>query len=360
MKSKAAVLLEQGEKLETRTIDIGQPGEGEVIVAVRAAGVCHSDLSICDGTLPFATPCVPGHEAAGEVVEVGPGVTRVRPGDRVLLSFLAACGRCPSCVRGETFLCSSSDPLDIKPRYTMDGDGVFQSLISAFAEYTRVPEGCCVSLSDEVSYEVAALVSCAVMTGVGAALTTASVQPGSSVAVIGCGGVGLNIIQGARIAGAEQIIAVDTSEEKLDTARRFGATEVVRADLADPVDQVTAASTGGQGVDYAFEAVGRSRTIEQAINMARRGGTAVVVGAGRLDDEVTQTAFSFAYAARTVIGSCYGSANIDRDFARLLRLYRRGLLDIDGLISDRIALEDVEGAFTRMRAGIGSRSVIVF
>jgi S-(hydroxymethyl)glutathione dehydrogenase/alcohol dehydrogenase len=303
---------------------------------------------------------VPGHEASGEVVEIGPGVTRVRPGDRVILSFQAACGECPSCVRGEAYLCTTSDPLDLKPKYTMNGEGVYQSLISAFAEYTRVPEQSCVPLNYDVSFEAAALISCAVMTGVGAALNTAAVRPGSSVAVVGCGGVGLNIIQGARIAGAEQIIAVDTSDEKLSTASRFGATDAVRADLSDPVDQVAVISSAGQGVDYAFEAVGRSRTIEQAINMTRRGGTAVIVGAGSLDDVVEQTAFSYVYAARTVIGSCYGSANIDRDFDMLLRLYQRGLLDVDSLISDRITLDDVDDAFARMQAGIGSRSVILF
>jgi S-(hydroxymethyl)glutathione dehydrogenase/alcohol dehydrogenase len=362
MECRAAVLVEQGDKLQVRTVDIGEPQTGEVIVRIRAAGVCHSDLSICDGTLPFATPTVPGHEASGEVVELGPGVTRVRVGDRVILSFIAACGDCFHCVRGEPYLCSASDPLDVKPKYTLGDEGVYQSLTSAFAEYTRVPEHSCVPLRgmDDVSFEVAALVSCAVMTGVGAALNTAKVEPGSSVAVLGCGGVGLNIVQGARIAGATEIIAVDTSEAKLETARAFGATDAVRADLSDATDAVVARSPGGRGVDYAFEAVGRSTTIEQTIAMVRRGGTAVIVGAGSFDDLATQTALSFTYAARKVIGSCYGSANVDRDFPRLLEFHRRGLLDIESLISERIGLGDIDDAFARMRAGIGSRSVVLF
>jgi S-(hydroxymethyl)glutathione dehydrogenase/alcohol dehydrogenase len=362
MECKAAVLADQGEDLKIETIDIGEPEAGEVIVRIRAAGVCHSDLSICDGILPFATPTVPGHEASGEVVEVGPAVTRVRPGDRVILSFIASCGTCFHCVRGEPYLCSASDPLDVKPKYTLDGEGVYQSLTSAFAEYTRVPEHSCVPMygMDDVSFEVAALVSCAVMTGVGAAMNTAQVQPGSSVAVLGCGGVGLNIVQGARIAGATDIIAVDTSEAKLDTAKAFGATDTVRADLSDATDAVVARSPAGRGVDYAFEAVGRSSTIEQTIAMVRRGGTAVIVGAGSLDDMTTQTALSFTYAARRIIGSCYGSANVDRDFPQLLEFQRRGMLDIESLISERIALDGINDAFARMRAGIGSRSVVMF
>jgi S-(hydroxymethyl)glutathione dehydrogenase/alcohol dehydrogenase len=178
--------------------------------------------------------------------------------------------------------------------------------------------------------------------------------------VLGCGGVGLNIVQGARIAGATEIIAVDTSEAKLDTAKAFGATEAVRADLSDATDAVVALSPAGRGVDYAFEAIGRSNTIEQAIAMTRRGGTAVIVGAGSFDDMTAQTALSFTYAARRTIGSCYGSANVDRDFARLLDFNRRGLLDIESLISDRISLDGIDDAFARMRAGIGSRSVVVF
>jgi S-(hydroxymethyl)glutathione dehydrogenase/alcohol dehydrogenase len=180
------------------------------------------------------------------------------------------------------------------------------------------------------------------------------------VAVLGCGGVGLNIVQGARIAGATEIIAVDTSEAKLETAKTFGATRAVRADLYDATDAVVELSPAGRGVDYAFEAIGRSSTIEQTIAMTRRGGTAVIVGAGSLDDLTTQTALSFTYAARKVIGSCYGSANVDRDFVRLLEFHQRGLLNIESLISDRIALDDIDDAFARMRAGIGSRSVVLF
>ena len=283
-----AVLTQVGKPLEIRDdLELREPGEGEVLVALRASGVCHSDLSLQNGTLTAAVPVVLGHEGAGEVLATGPGVTGVAVGDHVILSWIPPCGQCFFCLGGQPQLCTSVRAARAdRPSPLSDSDGpVNVGLgIGTFGEQTVVPVQAAIPIDHDIPFDVAALVGCGVMTGVGAAINTARVRPGSVVVVIGCGGVGLNVIQGARLAGAATILAVDRFDYKLEMARKFGATHVVHdVDLGDAIAELT----GGIGADYAFEVVGRSPTIRMAWDVTRRGGTTVVVGAGSRTDEVS-------------------------------------------------------------------------
>jgi S-(hydroxymethyl)glutathione dehydrogenase/alcohol dehydrogenase len=305
-------------------------------------------------------PAVPGHEGAGVVVEVGRDVTSVRPGDHVILNWTPACGACFFCNRGERYLCERAADDALKAPYaTLGGERVNPVLGSgAFAEETLVLERAVVPIPDDVPFEIAALVGCAVTTGVGAVLNTARVHEGATVVVLGCGGVGLSIVQGARLAGAERIVAVDLTEAKRALARDLGATDVL--DGNDDVETAVKDLTGGHGADYAFEAIGRATTIRTAYRSVRRGGTVVVVGAGRHDDKVSFSALELFFQARTIVGCVYGSADVARDFPRLLAHYRAGDLDLDRLITDRITLDQVNDALAAMEAGEGARSVVLF
>jgi S-(hydroxymethyl)glutathione dehydrogenase / alcohol dehydrogenase len=335
------------------------PGPAEVKIRLRAAGVCHSDLSARNGSLPQPVPAILGHEAAGDVVAAGDGVTDLAVGDRVIASWLPPCGSCPSCLRGQPFLCMAHViAAYIQPRFLVGETPAFGLAgCGAFAQEMVVPREGAVKFADDVPYEVAALVGCGVMTGVGAVINTARVEPGAKVAVIGCGGVGIAAIQGARLSGAAVIVGVDTVESKHEAARRFGATHAVRP---DQLSELSAQVTGGEGFDYAFEVVGTPPTIRAAWAAARRGGTVVVVGAGRPDQQVEFTPFELLFDGKQLLGSLYGSADVRRDYAQMLDLWRAGLLDLEGMITQRLQLEDIDDALRALGRGDVIRQVITY
>ncbi|GII31819.1 Zn-dependent alcohol dehydrogenase [Planotetraspora mira] len=356
---RGVILREVGKPVEVSDrLTLRRPGPGEVRVRLRAAGVCHSDLSMCDGTLPAPRPLVPGHEGAGEVVELGPGVAGPPVGTHVILSWIPPCGNCYFCLGGQPNLCVTARSAAGPPTLSLGDEQAHAALgVGCFAEETVVDARAAIPIPDDVPFDVAAVVGCGVLTGVGAVVNTAGVRPGSSVLVIGCGGVGINVIQGAKLAAAAPVLAVDRLPGKLEIARRFGATHTTTPDgLADAVKELTE----GRGFDYAFEVVGRSATIKQAWQATRRGGTTVVVGAGSLEDQVSFSAAELFATERRLLGCLYGSGDVRTDFGRLLRLWRAGRLDLDGLISRRITLDDVGDAFTAMASGEVIRSLIVF
>ena len=366
MRVRAAVLDAVGGRLEVAELDLAPPQAGEVLVRLHASGVCHSDQNAIDGTAATPCPAVLGHEGAGVVEEVGPGVTRVRKGQRVALSWAPSCGRCEECLRDLPHLCGEAWPamasgglMDRTTRLSRDGEPVFHySFISSFAERCVVPERSCVPVPDDVPFEIAALVGCAVTTGVGAVWNTAGVRPGDRVAVLGCGGVGLSAILAAVAAGAAPIVAVDVSPAKLDVARSLGATDTVEAaeDPAETGDRIRAVSGGG--VDYAIEATGRPEAMQAAFLGTRTRGAAVLIGIPREDATLSLPALSIPRMERRVLGSLYGSSRPERDFPRILDQYRRGRLPLDRLISHRLPLDDVELAFDLLRRHESVRSVL--
>jgi NDMA-dependent alcohol dehydrogenase len=367
--ARAAVLTGVGEPLEVAgDVEIERPHAGEVMVRMAASGVCHSDLSCQNGTMPAAVPMVLGHEGAGVVEAVGDGVTAVAPGDHVVISWVPQCGRCFYCGRGQPHLCEEANVamatgglLDGTTRLRWRGQPLRQMAGSGtFSEVSIVPATGVVRIPADVELNVAALLGCAVLTGTGAALNTAPVAPGDTVAVVGCGGVGLNVIQGATIAGAERIIGVDVHATKLALAEEFGATHTVDAGAGDPVSAVMSL-TGERGADVAFEVIGLQQTIDQAIVMTRRGGRTVLVGVPPMDVAVAVPAFfGLVMADKTVRGCWYGSSDVRRDIPRLIGLYRDGRLKLDQLISRTITLDQVNDAFDAMKTGEIARSVITY
>jgi S-(hydroxymethyl)glutathione dehydrogenase/alcohol dehydrogenase len=358
---RAAVLREVGAPLSIEDVELAPPGPGMVRVRLRASGVCHSDLSLQDGSMPQATPAVLGHEGAGVVTGTRAGVATVAPGDHVVLSWVAPCRRCWYCLAGRPELCEHGmDHAFAGPYGTAGHDEVWCGLgTGTFAEETVVPETAAIRIDPAFPLDLAALAGCAVVTGVGAVLNTARVAAGESAAVVGCGGVGLAAIQGARLAGAYPIVAVDRVAAKLDLARANGATHTVDATVDDPASAARDL-TGGRGVDHAFEVVGLSSTILAAYGMARRGGTVTVVGAGGFDDLVSIPAMNLMVDAKRLQGSVYGSTDPARDIPRMIELARAGALDLERLVTARIALDGVNDAFAAMVGGQVARSVIVF
>ena len=354
---KAAILRDRHQPMEIRDdVAILEPGPGDVHVRLAASGVCHSDLSSQNGTIPGPLPCVLGHEGAGVVVEAGSAVQGLKSGDHVIASFTPACGSCRRCLGQQPYLCEMMHASSQAMRFRAGDEEVAGFCgLGTFAEEMVVPAASLVAIPVDIPLHVAALIGCGVTTGVGASMWTAEVSPGSSVLVIGAGGVGIAAIQGARIAGAAEILAVDMVESKLEQAKTFGATHAV---TPDQLDDAKATITGGDGFDFALECIGRSDTVRQAYDATRRGGTTVVVGMGGFEDNVSFNGFELAYQAKTLKGSMYGSADVRTDFAKLLRLWRQGKLDLEGMISRRIALEDVNDAFRAMEAGEVIRSVI--
>jgi S-(hydroxymethyl)glutathione dehydrogenase/alcohol dehydrogenase len=358
---KAAVLPRYGDPLGIEDVTLSELRPDQVRVRIAASGVCHSDLSIQNGSIPFPLPAVLGHEGAGVVEEVGSAVTRVAPGDHVVLCWVPPCRTCYYCLHNQPVLCQQGMADAFGAPYGESGGVALLAGLgtATFAEETLVLERAVVPIEKSIPLDIAALVGCAVATGVGAVINTARVEPGSSVAVVGCGGVGLSAIQGARLAGAARIIAVDRAAAALERARDAGATDVVDASGTEAVESVKEL-TAGRGVDYGFEVVGSSATIKLAFAMTRRGGTTTLVGAGRADDEVSFSAMDLFVDAKAILGCVYGSADPDRDFPRLLELHGGGRLDLDQLITRRIALDEVNEAFRAMEAGEVARSVIVF
>jgi len=347
-----------GQPLVIEDVQVDEPRAGEVLVKTSASGVCHSDLHFMEGSYPTAVPIVLGHESAGVVQKVGAGVRNVKPGDRVVIAFVTSCGYCDNCVQGKPYICNNTAALGRGDRLSLNGNPIPQfANMSAFAEYQLVSANACVPVPDGVPMEVAALVGCSVMTGVGAVANTAKIPVGSTVAVIGAGGVGLNVIQGAALAGASRIIAIDLLENKLAAAREFGATDVIDASNADAVSQVMQ-MTGG-GVDFAFEAIGLAKTAEQCFGMIKRGGRAVVVGMIPVTQTVNVPGVGFLME-KGIIGSFYGSTRQTHDMPWLMELYRQKRLKIDELISRRYELSQINEAYTALKNGEVNRSVIVF
>jgi len=357
---KAAVLYAPNQPLVIEDIEIDEPQANEVLIKTSATGVCHSDLHFMEGKWMYPMPVVLGHESAGVVEKVGPGVTNVKPGDRVVVAFVQSCGACDRCTTGRPNLCSNGQSLNRMGRIKLNGQPMVQFAgMSAFAEWQLVSNKACVIVPDGVPMEVAALVGCSVMTGVGAVTNTVKLQVGETVAVVGCGGVGLNIIQGARLAGASRIIAVDLMESKLAAAKEFGATDVVDASSGDAVQQVMA-MTGG-GVDYAFEAIGLMKTAQQCFEMAKRGGQAVVVGMLPLMEQLTIPNAGMSFLGeKGIVGSYYGSTRQTYDMPWLMELYRQKRLKIDELISRRYELGQINEAYDALKGGEVNRSVITF
>ena len=357
---KAAVLYAPNQPLVIEDIEIDEPQANEVLIKTSATGVCHSDLHFMEGKWMYPMPVVLGHESAGVVEKVGPGVTNVKPGDRVVVAFVQSCGACDRCTTGRPNLCSNGQSLNRMGRIKLNGQPMVQFAgMSAFAEWQLVSNKACVIVPDGVPMEVAALVGCSVMTGVGAVTNTVKLQVGQTVAVVGCGGVGLNIIQGARLAGASRIIAVDLMESKLAAAKEFGATDVVDASSGDAVQQVMA-MTGG-GVDYAFEAIGLMKTAQQCFEMAKRGGQAVVVGMLPLMEQLTIPNAGMSFLGeKGIVGSYYGSTRQTYDMPWLMELYRQKRLKIDELISRRYELGQINEAYEALKGGEVNRSVVTF
>lgn len=356
---KAAVLWERRTPLKIEDLTQADPEAGEVRVKLAASGVCHSDLSHMTRDTWSVPPMVMGHEGAGVVAEVGPGVTRVKPGDHVIIAFGSRCGECFFCLRGEPYLCTpAAQPPRIKLR---KGDVAINPFtgVGTFAEYTLVDQRNLVVIPDDMPLDRASLIACGVTTGIGAVINTAKVEPGASVAVIGAGGVGLNVVQGARLAGAARIIAVDVRDNKLEMARTFGATHGVNASREDPIEAVRKL-TGGYGADYAFEVIGHPKTIEQAYEMVRKGGTAVVVGVAEETAQLSLSAVSFMRTGKTLMGCNYGSVRPQVDFPRFVDLYMNGRIMLDELISRRFTLDEVNQAFEAMEAGEVARGVIMY
>ena len=366
MKTRAAVMYEHNQPVVVEELELDEPKANEVLVRTAASGVCHSDLSVVTGTIFYDAAVALGHEGAGIIERVGDEVTGFHPGDHVILSFVSYCGSCRMCQMEKVCLCESYDvprgfQLDGTYRlHNNSGAGILQmARIATMSEYMVVPQQNLVKIDDHYSLEKAALVGCGVTTGVGAVLNTAKVEPGSSVAVIGTGGVGLNAIQGAVLAQAERIIAVDIAERKLNFAKSFGATDVVNASTGDPVEAVREL-TAGLGVDYAFEVIGNPKTIVQAYNMVRAAGTAVIVGMAHHQSDVSIPAQHLVSTERQLIGSFYGSCHPRVDMPKLLSLYTEGKLKLDELITRNYRLEQINEAFADMEAGENARGVILF
>jgi S-(hydroxymethyl)glutathione dehydrogenase/alcohol dehydrogenase len=340
-------------------VEVAPPGPGEVTIAIKATGVCHSDLHAMEGSLPQRLPFIPGHEGAGVISAVGEGVTELAVGDHVIVAWSPPCGRCRDCTeRMSPHLCVMIQfTITGIPRYSRGGEQIYgMAGMGTFAEEVTVPQEAAIKIDDDVPFEIASLIGCGVSTGVGAAINTAKVRPGSSVVVFGCGGVGIAAIQGARIAGAATIVAVDLQAAKLDQAKALGATHACHPDdLAALRAELT-----GDGFDHAFEAIGLPTTIRAAYDAVRRGGTACIVGVGKMDEPVAFNAFEVFFNEKTFVGSYYGSVDVRSDFHVLLRLWRAGQLDLEGMITARGTIADVNDAVQVMKRGEAIRTVLTF
>ena len=357
---KAAIFHGPHQPLTIEDVEIDTPMAQEVVVRVVASGVCHSDLHFVDGFYPFPAPAILGHEAAGVVEAVGPMVDEFKRGDHVIACLSVFCGRCEYCLTGRTHLCASRPvrPKDAPPKLRWQGKPVAQfANLSGYAEKMLVHQNAIVTVRDDMPLDRAALIGCGVTTGVGAALNTARVEPGSMVAVFGCGGVGLATIQGARIGGARMIIAVDVHEHKLTTARELGATHGVDASAHDPV-QAIREMTGG-GVDFSFEAIGLKKAAEQCFDCLRPGGTATVIGMIPVGQKIELEGSVFL-REKKIQGSSMGSNRFKVDMPRYIDFYMQGRLKLDEMITRRMKLDEVNEAFRAMKAGEVARSVLMF
>ena len=361
---KAAVMRANNAPLELEDIDIDAPGPGEVLLKTVASGICHSDLHVIEGGIPMPPPCVLGHEPAGIVEAVGPGVTDVAPGDHVIGCISRWCGVCKFCTEGRPYLCLSGftgrPGGNATPALTdKKGNALMQFAgLSSFAEKMLTPERSVVKIRDDMPLDRASLIGCGVTTGLGAALNTVDIPAGASVVIIGCGGVGLSALQGARIVGAGKIIAVDAQAWKFDLATSLGATHCIDASKGNAVQEVQAL-TGG-GADFVFECIGLVPTVEQAVQMTGRGGTTVLVGVVPVTKTVSINAADLTLSEKKITGSYMGSNRFRFDMPKYIDYYLDGRLRLDEMISARIPLEDINGAFDLMRKGEAARQVIMF
>ena len=359
---RAAVLRESGRgEIELRDdVTALDPGPEEVKIRIRATGVCHSDLSLISGELPGGGGAmILGHEGAGEVIEVGNQVTAVAPGDHVVVNWIPACGQCEDCRNRQVHLCMGfMENLFSKHRFEIGGTPAFgMAGTGTWAEEMVVPWQAAIKIDPAFPFDQAALLGCCVPTGVGAVLNTGSVRPGDRVAVIGLGGVGLSAVQGARLAGATSIVAVDPARHKHALAARLGATQTITPEEAEDTKDLL---TGGRGFDHVFEAVGRSATVRHAWQLTRRGGDVVVIGAGAPDDPLDISTYELLFASRNIKPSVYGESDLRRDLPKLIELARSGYLDIESLISARVRFEDLNDAVTALTKGEVVRQVVVF
>ena len=372
MKIKAAVIREMGmappyansRPMQIEEVDLAPPGEREVLVQIKAASLCHSDLSTVNGDRPRQTPMVLGHEAAGVIVECGPGVNDVKPGDHVALVFAPSCGECIACKEGHPGRCEPGQQANAAGtllgggmRLSQNGKPVYHHVgVSAFADHCVVNRGSLVKIDDQLPFDEAALFGCAVLTGVGAALNTAKVFPGAKVAVVGLGGVGLNALLGALVGGASQVIAIDIHDDKLELAKQLGASAVVNAKDEDAIQKVKDMTNGG--VDFGFEMAGSVQAMELAYRITRRGGTTVTAGLPHPEARWPLQHVNLTAEERTVKGSYVGSCVPTRDVPRYIDLYRKGMLPVNKLMSDHISLDQINEGFDRLASGHTVRQII--
>ncbi len=363
MKTKAAVLYQPRTPLKIEEVELGPVKEEDVLVRIVASGVCHSDLHVYHGQEGWPLPMVLGHEAAGVVEEVGAAVRSARPGDHVIINLAPFCGRCDDCASGKVYLCEHKRGppghlYDGATRLAKGGRRIYHFANSAaYANHAIIHESSAIRIGKHIPLEKACLVGCALAAGIGAAMNTAKVEPGQSVAVFGCGGVGLNVIQGARLAGASSILAVDLLESKLAKAREFGATETIDASMEDPVKRILEL-TRNRGVDYAFEVVGRVETIQQAYQSIRPSGKCLVVGVVSDKSELSIVPRTLLQE-KTIMGTRFGSTRAPRDFPLYLDLYMQGRLKIDELITSYAKLEDINDAIHNLERGEAIRTVML-
>jgi S-(hydroxymethyl)glutathione dehydrogenase/alcohol dehydrogenase len=364
MEIRAAILWKAGEPLSVEAAELDPPGPGEVLVELKAAGVCHSDLHPARGDWPARTPLVLGHEGAGIIREIGPGVRKLQPGDPVVFSWMPVCGECASCRAGRPVLCDRLDQTTFRnklpsgeTRLHARGQNVNHFISTAcFADYAVVNEAGAIAVPDDIPFDVLAMLGCAVVTGLGAATSAADVRPGDRVVVIGAGGVGLNVVQGCRLARCEQIVAVDVRDEPLRLAAEFGATHTLR--FCDALHGAIRELTGGRGADVAFDTVGSPQTLSEALKLIRKGGTVVVTGLARTDSIGNVPLFPFVMQEKRLIGSVYGSGQPAADIPRLAALYQDGKLKLRELIARSYTLDEVNEALAALADGAGARGII--
>ena len=364
MNTHAAILWEQGQPLSVESAELDEPGPGEVLVEVKASGVCHSDLHPARGDWPVKTPVVLGHEGAGIVREVGPSVASVKPGDHVVFCWAPACGVCAPCREGHAVLCDRVEKVTFRNKLPSGASRLHARQkdvapflgTACFSDFVVVPEAGAIRVPEEVPFAALATIGCAVITGVGAVTNAGQVPAGARVAVIGAGGVGLNVVQGAAIAGCELIVAIDLRPVPLTIAQQFGATHTILAggDTAAEVREVTA----GRGADYVFDTVGSPATLTAALAATKKGGAVVLTGLSRMDAQGTFAMFPFVMQEKRLIGSVYGSGNPARDIPRLVALYQQGRLKLDELVSRTYSLDKVNDALDALAASDGARGII--
>ena len=346
---------------------MAKPQKGEVCVEMKAAGVCHTDYSVMKGQLNAPLPAILGHEGAGVVVEVGDGVSDIQLGDHVIPLWRLSCGECEYCLRRRPALCavgskirSSGRMSDGRSRFSFGGKEIFHFAgVSAFSNFSVIPEGAVLKISKDLPFDLAALIGCSVITGVGSAMNAAEMRPGCSVAVFGAGGIGVNVIQGAILEGAKEIIAIDQYDSRLEQAKTFGATKLINSKKEDPVAAIRQ-FTNERGVDFAFEAVGLPITIQQAYESLSKAGKAIVIGIPSNTAKISISAVPLVFEERTITGSLYGSASPRLDIPKMINLYKDGKLNLEKLLTNQYPLEEINEAYDAMISGESLRSVITF